>query len=731
MPIENAPTSTNARQRPVHVEDVERCVDAVIADVGKDIVLALPLGLGKAGHFANALYRRAVGDPFLKLTIVTALTLERPTPSSDLEKRLMKPIVARLFDGCAELEYAHARREGSLPGNIKVHEFFFQTGAMTRVPSAQRDYVSSNYTHAVRDLLDFGVNVIGQCVAKRLRSGETRFSLSCNPDITLDLLDPLDARRKAGAGVALVGEVNPHLPFMLGDADVGPETFDYVIESKDTAFRLFSLPNRMVSTADYAAGVHAVRLVSDNGTLQIGIGSIGDAVTYALKLRHERNDRFREIAAALSPSDNTIGHLVEEGRFEKGLYALSEMFVAGFLELYRAGVLRRRVYAHPILQALLNEGRIGETVTPQTLQALAEAGAIRSPLEEADLAVLKHFGIVREDVRLDSGNLVTGRGTRIPARLDDPEILARLDESCLGSRLKGGVVLHGAFFLGPESFYRALNALAEDERSQFWMTAISYTNTLYGDQRLKVQQRRNARFINNAMMATLMGAVVSDGLEDGRVVSGVGGQYNFVAMAHDLEGARSIIILNSTRTKKGRTSSNIVWNYGHTTIPRHLRDLVVTEYGVADLRGKSDADVIKAMLNIADSRFQPELLKQAKTAKKIEEGYEIPPRFRNNTPERIEQAFAPARSEELFPAFPFGSDLTPTEIRLTEALKRLESETAQKTDTVRMVGTAMLSSRPTLDEEACLKRLDLDHPTEVKEKFFQKLVLQALRETAD
>jgi hypothetical protein len=48
-----------------------------------------------------------------------------------------------------------------------------------------------------------------------------------------------------------------------------------------------------------------------------------------------------------------------------------------------------------------------------------------------------------------------------------------------------------------------------------------------------------------------------------------------------------------------------------------------------------------------------------------------------------------------------------------------------------MVGTAMLSSRPTLDEEACLKRLDLDHPTEVKEKFFQKLVLQALRETAD
>ena len=44
------------------------------------------------------------------------------------------------------------------------------------------------------------------------------------------------------------------------------------------------------------------------------------------------------------------------------------------------------------------------------------------------------------------------------------------------------------------------------------------------------------------------------------------------------------------------------------TIPRHLRDVIVTEYGVADLRGKSDADVIAAMLAVADSRFQAELV---------------------------------------------------------------------------------------------------------------------------
>ena len=73
-------------------------------------------------------------------------------------------------------------------------------------------------------------------------------------------------------------------------------------------------------------------------------------------------------------------------------------------------------------------------------------------------------------------------------------------------------------------------------------------------------------------------------------------------------------MLRATRQSKGRTQSNIRWNYGHTTIPRHLRDLVATEYGVADLRGKTDRNVIAAMLAITDSRFQDELVRQAKDA---------------------------------------------------------------------------------------------------------------------
>ncbi len=115
------------------------------------------------------------------------------------------------------------------------------------------------------------------------------------------------------------------------------------------------------------------------------------------------------------------------------------------------------------------------------------------------------------------------------------------------------------------------------------------------------------------MMATLR-CRRPDGLDDGRIVSGVGGQYNFVSQAFALPDARSVIALRATREKDGETLSNVVFSYGHQTIPRHLRDIVVTEYGIADLRGKPDAEVVAAMLDITDSRFQAELLARAKKA---------------------------------------------------------------------------------------------------------------------
>jgi acyl-CoA hydrolase len=269
-----------------------------------------------------------------------------------------------------------------------------------------------------------------------------------------------------------------------------------------------------------------------------------------------------------------------------------------------------------------------------------------------------------------------------------------------------GTVMEAAFFVGSRAFYRALREMPEDERAKLRMTAVSFVNELYGDEAAKRRARVKARFINNAMMATLLGAVVSDGLEDGKVVSGVGGQYNFVAQAFALDDARSVIVLRATREAKRHTTSNIRWNYGHTTIPRHLRDIVVTEYGIADLRGKNDRDVIAAMLEVADSRFQGDLLRRAKDAGKIEQDFELPRECRDNTPDRIERALLPARERGLLPLFPFGSDFTETEQRLIPALQLLRR--ASPPQLAGLAAHGLFAGAPSSEIRDCLARMGLE-----------------------
>ena len=176
-----------------------------------------------------------------------------------------------------------------------------------------------------------------------------------------------------------------------------------------------------------------------------------------------------------------------------------------------------------------------------------------------------------------------------------------------------------------------------------------------------------------------------------------------------MPGARSILTLEATRQAGAKTQSNIRWSYGHETIPRHLRDVFVTEYGVADLRGKSDADVIAAMLQVADSRFQDELVRQAKDAGKLPKTFEIPAAHRENFPERIAAALKPAREAGLLPSFPFGSDFTEVEQRLIPALQVLQE--AQRTP-LQLPGLLWqgLTRTPDAADRECLARLGLDRP---------------------
>jgi acyl-CoA hydrolase len=302
----------------------------------------------------------------------------------------------------------------------------------------------------------------------------------------------------------------------------------------------------------------------------------------------------------------------------------------------------------------------------------------------------------------------------------------------LKRRAADGALLHGAFFLGPMIFYRRLRDMPEEERSCFRMTGISFTNEIGGDdEKRKRADRVKSRFVNSGMMATLLGEVISDTREDGQVVSGVGGQYNFVAQALALADARSILAINAVRASKGKTQSNVRWSYGISTIPRHLRDVIVTEYGVADLRGKADRDCIAVMLNIADSRFQEGLLAQAKSFGKIESDYRIPAAFRENLPERLAERLRGARQAGLLPDYPFGTDLDGVEQRLAGGLERLQALSVSRLDLVKALLRALSLGPASQSELQALRRLGLASPGGLKDRITARLLRYALVQPDD
>jgi hypothetical protein len=403
------------------------------------------------------------------------------------------------------------------------------------------------------------------------------------------------------------------------------------------------------------------------------------------------------------------------------------MLVEGFLPLMEQGVLDRRVYDDVSIQRLLNDGRIDEEVGPETLDALLEIGAIDPELDADSVDYLQQYGILRSDLRLESGRLV-GDEIDVPADLADDEARETIEAECLGESLEGGVLVHAGFFLGSSSLYESLRELDAEARQRIHMRSVQFTNQLYRHEAINRLQRREARFANSAMKVTLLGAVVSDGLADQRVVSGVGGQFNFVNMAHELDGGRSIIMVRSTRESNGEVESNIVWNYGHVTIPRHLRDIVVTEYGIADLRGTSDREAIEAMIEIADARFQEQLVEEARAVGKLPDDYRIPDHARRNRPEHIRDVTERFERAGTLPTYPFGTELTDEELDLKRALTRLQEEFGRSGWRALDPSSAWESLRAPDAVRPHLERMDLAEPSSPREWLMRRVVAYALLE---
>ncbi len=501
------------------------------------------------------------------------------------------------------------------------------------------------------------------CIVQRVAAREGDSRLSLSSNTDLTT-DTLKAIERAGLPRPLmVAEVDPMLPWLGESALVDADFFDLVVRPSGPHPKLFALPRQPVGDIDHAIGLYASTLVKDGGSLQIGIGALADALSHALVLRHTDNATYRNVLRSLCPD------------IEK--HPAVQRW--GGLDPFQEGLYG--------CSEMINEG----------FRVLAERGVLKRKVVD-DLPLMQ----------------------RVVAGDADAAELDRLDRE--------GNYLRGAFYLGSPEFYDWLRNMTPDAARGIAMRPISEINALSRDsETLERLQRREGRFFNTCMMASVLGSATSDALEDGRVVSGVGGQYNFVAMAHELDDGRSVLMLRATREAQGELRGNILWDYGHTTIPRHLRDIYITEYGIADVRGLTDEDVIRSMCSITDARDQDALIATAKRNGKLAKDFIAPKQWRDNTASALQTRLAPFRADGSLPDYPLGSDFTRVEERLVKALGKLKAATATPGGKVRTIAKALFTSSDRIGQEPMMTRMGLASPRTLSEKLYARLLAWALR----
>ncbi|MEI2456574.1 acetyl-CoA hydrolase/transferase C-terminal domain-containing protein [Lysobacter firmicutimachus] len=686
---------------PLQFDSLDAAVDFLYSRIDGPLHLGAPLGLGKPHRLLNAIYARAEHETARPLHLYTALSLDPPGSGRGLEGRFLAPFVQRHFGAdFPRLRYVEALKRNALPAHIEIEEFYLQSGALLNAAASQRRYASLNYTHVARALADRGVNAVVQKVAAD-PAGSARLSLSCNTDLTFDVIDAIVARGLPRP--LLIAEVDPQLPWLGGNAAVDADFFDAVVLPPPPYPALFGLPRQPVSDADYAIGFYASTLVRDGGTLQIGIGTLADALCHALVLRHTDNAAYLRVVRALG---------IEVA--EETTTPLDAAPLQGDL----AGDRNAKAPVAPLDAAPLQGDLAGDR----------NAKAPVAPLEPFYVGLFGCSEMINEGFRR-----LVEVGVIKRKVVDDLELMRRLREDTASAddraRLeREGEFLQGGFYLGSPDFYAWLRALPEAQRRGIGMRRISEVNELYGgNETLERLQRRDARFFNSCMMATALGAAVSDTLDDGRVVSGVGGQYNFVAMAHALPDARSVLMLRATRESAGEVRSNLVWNYAQTTIPRHLRDVYVTEYGIADLRGKTDEDCIQAMAAVAEAGAGVALRLTAMRHGKLPT--HTPQPHSRNTPQHLREALAPFRADGSLPDYPLGSDFSAVEQRLVKALGWLKAHTATRAAKLRTLLRALTAPSSATDPDA-MQRMGLHAPRGLGERLEARLLRLGLRETA-
>jgi len=165
--------------------------------------------------------------------------------------------------------------------------------------------------------------------------------------------------------------------------------------------------------------------------------------------------------------------------------------------------------------------------------------------------------------------------------------------------LHPGKIIAG-FILGTERLYKWVhnNPLIEFHRTE-------YVNDPF-----VIAQNERMVAINSAIEVDLTGQVCADSIGT-RLYSGVGGQLDFIYGASRSEGGVPIIALPSTAKDNSRIVTTLKKGAGVVTTRNHIH-YVVTEYGIAELYGKTIRERAQALIDVAHPKFRDKLRHEAR-----------------------------------------------------------------------------------------------------------------------
>ena len=171
------------------------------------------------------------------------------------------------------------------------------------------------------------------------------------------------------------------------------------------------------------------------------------------------------------------------------------------------------------------------------------------------------------------------------------------------------------FGLGTRTLYDAV-----DRNPDMLCCPVEYTNMPH-----VIMRNDNVVSINSTTQIDLQGQASSE--SDGhRHISGTGGQLQFVRGAYASNGGKSFICLPSTYEKKGVRKSRIVLDLtagNIVTTPRSDVMYVVTEYGIANLKGRSVPERARAIIDLAHPDFREDLERQAHEHRLLPRGVRV------------------------------------------------------------------------------------------------------------